>query len=480
MLVMPHDHERVQKPPVLLHRASQPVDAALSVLIVAHDPCPPFPREITWCSAPASSRRSGRAIPEPYRGRPSPATAIGYSRSDPTTPVAVLGALSTGLLVTLHAVEAFRRGVGDVITGVGRKTLGAIGYPPTVVLLFALAGDDPLLFAVPVLILALADALAALIGVTYGRIRYTTADGLKSAEGSLAFFLVAFFSVHVPLLLWTEVGRLETLLVAGTVALLIMLIEATSWRGLDNIFVPLGAYALLRLYMDKAPEELAWRLAATGVLVAAVLVVRRRSSLDDGALIGAALYGYAAWMLGGWRWLTAPAVLFLLHTLVWPRTATRQHHAVHAVVSVTFAGLLWIFTDVFVDAFSFYYPYNVAFAAHMAILGVSNLGWADPPVRHRWLSPLLHAIWATALGLGLPLVLEAWPAGDATLRSLLGRIGAGWLLVLLAASGYTLAIPWLYFPRLNPLRIHTTSAVLALLASAVASVEPLVGPLFSL
>ena len=53
----------------------------------------------------------------------------------------------------------------------------------------------------------LADAVAALIGIRYGTLQYQTTEGTKSVEGSVAFFFVAFLSVLVPLLVFTEVDR---------------------------------------------------------------------------------------------------------------------------------------------------------------------------------------------------------------------------------------------------------------------------------
>jgi phytol kinase len=124
-------------------------------------------------------------------------------------------------------------------------------------LLWWLSGGEALLFSVPVL--ALADAVAALIGVRYGTVRYKTHDGFKSAEGSIAFFAVAFLSVHVPVLLAGVTGRAESLLLASIVGLLVMLIESIFWRGLDNMFVPLGAFAFLSLYLNADAAMLGWR-----------------------------------------------------------------------------------------------------------------------------------------------------------------------------------------------------------------------------
>src|SRR5690606_16105111 len=118
----------------------------------------------------------------------------------------------------------------------------------------------------------LADALAALIGLAYGRVRYVTSEGLKSAEGSIIFFAVAFMSVHVPLLLFTDVGRAQTLLIATIVGLLSMLVEAVAIKGLDNLLIPIAAYAMLRWYMGATVEALALRLVVTVALLVFAMI----------------------------------------------------------------------------------------------------------------------------------------------------------------------------------------------------------------
>src|SRR5437867_4045500 len=82
--------------------------------------------------------------------------------------------------------------------------------------------------AIPILILTLADAIAALVGMAYGAHRYTGIAGQKSAEGSLAFFTVAFLTTHIPLLLLTtdqQMAREKVLLISLTIGFLVMLME---------------------------------------------------------------------------------------------------------------------------------------------------------------------------------------------------------------------------------------------------------------
>jgi len=94
--------------------------------------------------------------------------------------------------------------------------------------------------------LALADTAAALIGERYGRTQFHSAGGPKSLEGTIAFFFTAFFCVHIPVLLWSGAGRLETLLISVNLSVMVMLAEAAAWRGLDNLIIPLWGYMLLK------------------------------------------------------------------------------------------------------------------------------------------------------------------------------------------------------------------------------------------
>lgn len=317
---------------------------------------------------------------------------------DRPLPVILLAVIATAVLLALRFYPPLHARFGSVVGGVERRSLGEVYFPIAVAVLFTLAHTAPLLYCIPLLMLTLADAIAALIGVRYGRIRFSTLEGHKSAEGSVTFFMTAFFSVHVPLLLLSETGRAETLLIAVILGLLVMLLEAIAWRGLDNLFIPLGGYLLLRTHLEMPVAALLARLLITIVLVTLVLTWRRQTTLNDSALLGAAFIGYLSWSVGGWRWLLPPLILFLSYPLlmVWvdqdktPLTSIERQvmlwlpddphsrrwervHDIYAVLSVAAAGLLWLFLFGAIDRAGFLYPYTLAFAANLAVIGVAGL-----------------------------------------------------------------------------------------------------------
>jgi phytol kinase len=320
-------------------------------------------------------------------------------------PVLVLAAIAIVTLSLLRIYPPLKQSFGSVLGSVERRSLGEIYFPISVALVFWFSQGQPLLFCIPILLLTLADAIAAIIGIRYGKFRYTTTDGYKSAEGSTAFFTIAFLS---------NTGRAETLLVSLILGLLVMLLEAIAWRGIDNLLIPIGGFILLKTHLNMSVPELSVRLILTLVLVSFVLCWRNRTTLNDGALLGTALFGYLSWTLGGWLWLLPPLILFVTYPffiawidqkktplssleqkiMLWlptnPNSQPRQWeriHSVYIVLSVSAAGALWLALFGIFERSEFLYPYTLAFATNLAVIGVAGLS----PVNY-WRSSHLFSV----------------------------------------------------------------------------------------
>ena len=258
-------------------------------------------------------------------------------------PVLLLALLAVAALAGTRLIRPLRQQFGGIINGVERSSLGEIYFPLAVGVLFLLA-EDRLLYVIPLLTLTLADAVAALVGTRYGTIRYQTSEGSKSAQGSLAFFTVAFLSALFPLLLMGDTGRAESVLIALVLGILVMMFEAISVGGLDNLFIPLGCYGLLRRYLPMHTDDLIFRLCAICILALIVFLWRRRTTLKESALLAAALVGYMNWALGGWHWLAVSLFLFLTYTVLWPQTEENKRpvHTVRVVAAVAAPGMIWL------------------------------------------------------------------------------------------------------------------------------------------
>jgi phytol kinase len=377
-------------------------------------------------------------------------------------PVTLLTGIAANLLLTIRFVPLLRDGLGTIVNRVTRPSLGEIYFPLAVGFVFWISDRDKILYCIPILIVTLADATAALIGIAYGKLRYVTSDGLKSAEGSIAFFSIAFLSVHVPLLLFTDIGRPQSLLVATIIGILSMLLEATAWRGLDNLAIPIGAFAFLKLYLVKSVHELIVRLIATILLLVFALSWRRRSSLDDSALIAGALFAYAACMLGGPPWLIGPVLLFLTHVTFWPRAGTRREHSVFAVLAVVSTALVWIGLHASNGNHLYFFAYAVTFGVHLAIICVSRIRTELPAATQaRRLAAAIAIGWVLALVQIIGFVIYAHARvsilESMCLTSLLG----------VAAGGVTFFLfrPFLYSPAGTDVMIHFAGLLTGLMGS---------------
>jgi phytol kinase len=217
-------------------------------------------------------------------------------------PVLLLAGITLPAMLALRYVRGLRRGVGSILHGVDRASLGELYFPLGVAAVFLLSLGHPQLYVIPVLILTLADTAAAFVGIEYGRLRYTTVKGQKCWEGSIAFFVVEFFSVHVPLLIFSTTGRGETLLVATIVALSVTLAEALVWDGADNLVIPVASCLLLKTFLMEGQTSLALQLVVLAAL-AALAAIWRQTPLNAGRLRDAILGASLVWTPGGWLWL---------------------------------------------------------------------------------------------------------------------------------------------------------------------------------
>ena len=291
---------------------------------------------------------------------------------DSIWPVWILATLSMAAFCLLRMLIPLQRKFGEVLYGVKRQSWGEFCWPFSVALLFSLTHAQPLFYVIPVLILALADAGGSIVGTHYGTARYQTDDGQKSAEGSLAVFLVAFLATHISLLLFTPLGRLECLLIGFVLGLITTLTEAVAWRGLDNFFVPIATYACLVRLVELGVTILVIHLVVLILLLVALHFCILRTYLTRSASTAAALVLYVSWTAGDWHWLIAPLATLAGYVALCPEHQTLpKMHNVEAITLVASTGLLWLALSHLLPKFDTLYAYGVAYGANLSFIALA-------------------------------------------------------------------------------------------------------------
>lgn len=152
-------------------------------------------------------------------------------------------------MVVYLALTVFvhKRGLFERTRNVGRKSWGEWGYPVAVIAL-ALLKPSPWIFAVALLHFALADALAAIVGIKYGTkpTTYKIFGHTKTLIGTVTFCVTSLILVGL-LLIFDSSFTGPTLATLFLVPVMSTILENVGLFGLDNLLVPLGVGAILLL-----------------------------------------------------------------------------------------------------------------------------------------------------------------------------------------------------------------------------------------
>lgn len=342
--------------------------------------------------------------------------------------------LTGGFLIVL--VISARTKMLSSIHGVERVSAGAFLYPLILFLLFLLSKEQPLFFVIPVLILLLSDSLAAIVGKYYGQMKYTVSGGGRTLEGSSVFFIVTFIAVHIILLLSNVTTRVDSLLIAVLIAILVTGIEAISYGGWDNMFVPIGSYFFIHKLVGLSSAHLLLYLFIAGVLLVICFVPYTYKHFSIGGSISIFLIGLVFIILGGLSWFLPQALLYAgysLPSLIKGRqienlsTSKHPKYTLRRILSISLPSILVLFLHSQTGWSGWYSTYFVTVGAQLAILwNLQNDQWKDVKYTGRseisWVSILL-----ALLGAILPVIILFFLIEQVPLLTWISITAAGFL-----------------------------------------------------
>jgi phytol kinase len=149
--------------------------------------------------------------------------------------------IAASVLFSLVALLSYWLPILPGINSVGRTSLGTFFYALSIGLLTAIFWtEQPAFTVLGILTMTWGDGMAAIIGQSWGRHRYTVWDMTKSWEGTSTMLCMSF-GVSV----WVLAGAYGFTPAVGAIALLTAItatfLESFSRWGLDNLTVPLGS-----------------------------------------------------------------------------------------------------------------------------------------------------------------------------------------------------------------------------------------------
>lgn len=141
------------------------------------------------------------------------------------------------------------------IHDIERKSVGSYLLPLSIYLTFLISFKlgIKIAYVLPMLILGICDPMAAILGMNIvklnGRIKLFGHKYNKTWLGSGAFLVTSFVISIIAIYFNRELFDLKTFWLAFTIALVSTLAEFISWRGSDNLTIPLSVVLMLVLFL---------------------------------------------------------------------------------------------------------------------------------------------------------------------------------------------------------------------------------------
>jgi dolichol kinase len=141
------------------------------------------------------------------------------------------------------------------IHDIKRKSIGSYLLPLSIYITFLISNlmGNKFIYILPMLILAVSDPMAAILGINIknfnGKIKVLGRELYKTWLGSGAFLASSFVISIIALYFHRGLFDFKTFWLAMIVAITSMLAEIFSWRGSDNLSVPLSVVLILILFL---------------------------------------------------------------------------------------------------------------------------------------------------------------------------------------------------------------------------------------
>jgi phytol kinase len=141
------------------------------------------------------------------------------------------------------------------IHDIERKSVGSYLLPLSIYLTFLISNllDNKLLYILPIIILAVSDPMAGILGINLKKNNHKIEIfGIKTKKtflGSGSFLLSSFIISIIALYFNRMIFDFKTFSLALAIAVVATSAELISWRGSDNLFIPMSVIAMMILFL---------------------------------------------------------------------------------------------------------------------------------------------------------------------------------------------------------------------------------------
>ncbi len=210
-----------------------------------------------------------------------------------------------------------------------RISYGTVFYPVSFfILTLLLWNQHKVILVISMLVMAISDAVAAIVGENIKRpVLYRVSGEVKSMQGSLAMWATTFIIIAIGLIFfdtatYQTLSITEILWLATIVSIVATGCESISYKGSDNLTVPLGtAFSLHFVLTHGLSQNLIFTYGLLFAMLIAGISLRMRFLSGSGA-VSTFLLGVVVFGTGNWEF-SLPILLFFLLSSVLSKTGKK-------------------------------------------------------------------------------------------------------------------------------------------------------------
>ena len=259
-----------------------------------------------------------------------------------------------------------------------RKSYGTVYFPFAVLILAFFWWDKPISFILTVLVLAIADPIAAYMGAKGRTIYYPWRDK-KSRRGSLAMFGATFLIIMLGTDLLARIYGASFFIpfpvllgLSLFTAFSAALAESISFRGSDNLSIPVATFLSYEIFLinythGTLPNLLVW----TALSIAIFALAWNRKSVSASGAISGYLVGIIIFGAGGWPWIT-PLVFFFISSSILSHLHYKEYAERNILQVLANGGVGAVFAVVY-----FFWGFPPAIVLYLGAIGTATADtWA--------------------------------------------------------------------------------------------------------
>ena len=202
---------------------------------------------------------------------------------------------------------------------IGRASYGTIFFPLSYLLIAIPFWDYPNHITISFMLLAIADPIASIVGGNITKpVAYTILTDKKTLQGSAAMFICSIIIIFIISNYFFHDWNLEFQIVAAIcIGLAVTLAEAISYKGSDNLTIPITAFLFIELFNHINKNGLMTDNFLFVALILFILFISyKKKQLSISGYIGAVIMAILLYGFGGSSYIYPLVVFFLTSSIL--------------------------------------------------------------------------------------------------------------------------------------------------------------------